>query len=204
MNNIRLRLKEKPFSDRLPAEIKQHMDQILLDRDRRIDELEKALKHSNEMFDKRISELRRYVQSLEEFINRLNMEVRQPYTSGSFRLSIDDKTQAPETSARFYLGDHTASDVLNWTRTLETLVNARRELTQNTVIIQDLNIEQDLSMDGIRFAARYISPTTNEIKAATVLIPRRDFRLAQMTSNELYMQGLRRLAEYISGEESWE
>ena len=204
MTNIRLRLKEKPFSDRLPAEIKQHMDEILLSRDKRIEELEKALRFSNQVFDKRISELRRYVQSLEEFINRLNMEVRQPYTSGSFRLNIDNKTQASEIIQRSYLGDHTASDVLNWTRTLETLVNARRELTQNTVIIQDLNIEQDLSMDGIRFAARYISPTTNEIKAATVLIPRRDFRLAQMTSNELYMQGLRRLAEYISGEESWE
>jgi len=202
MNNIRLRLKEKPFSDRLPAEIKQHIDQIMLDHSKRVKALEDAFRHSNEMFDKRISELRRYVQSLEEFINRLNMEVRQLYTSGSFHLSIDDKTQAPETSARFYLGDQTASDVLDWTRTLQTLVNAQRRPTQNTVIIQDLNIEQDLSIDGIRFAARYTSPTTNEIKAATAIVPRRDFRLAQMTTHELYMQGLRRLAEYISGEES--
>ena len=193
MNNIRLRLKEKPLSDRLPAEIKQHMDELLLSRDKRIEELEEAIKHSNELFDKRILELRRYVQSLEEFINRLSMEVRQPLYSPSYGTSI-----------RLDSGNQTASGVLDWAQTLQTLVNARRPPTQNTVVIHDLNVEQDSPMDGIRFAARYVSPTTNEIKAVTVLIPQSDFRLAQMTSNELHMQGLRRLAESISGEESWE
>ena len=193
MNNIRLRLKEKPFSDRLPAEIKQHMDQILLNRDKRIDELEKSLKHSNEMFDKRISELRRYVQSLQEFINPLNIEVRQPHST-SYRLSIDDKTSATAT----------ANIQPVWTEVLQQLVNERRGVTRTPIRIESLSIEQDLSIDGIRFAARFISPTTRELKSATSIVPRSDIQFAQLTSDELYMQGLRRLAEYISGEESWE